>query len=85
MKKIIYIFIILFAFCSCAKDYPQQVKDRVEQYQKEGKKVLSHSDDPTGKEHYIVFADVKAQIIGGRHIRRNCQGDSSWRKTDSWF
>lgn len=64
MKKIIYIFIILFAFCSCAKDYPQQVKDRVEQYQKEGKKVLSHSDDPTGKEHYIVFADVKAQIIG---------------------
>ena len=51
MKKIIYIFIILFAFCSCAKDYPQQVKDRVEQYQKEGKKVLSQSDDPTGKEH----------------------------------
>lgn len=34
--------IVLFAFCSCAKDYPQQVKDRVEQYQKEGKKVLSH-------------------------------------------
>lgn len=26
--------------------------------------MLSHSDDPTGKEHYIVFADVKAQIIG---------------------
>jgi len=64
MKKFIYVFAILFTFCSCAKDYPRQVKDRVEQYQKDGKIVLSHSDDPTGKEHYVVFADVKAQVIG---------------------
>lgn len=64
MKKLIYVFVILFAFCSCAKNYTQQVKDRVEQYKKEGKIVLSHSDDPTGKEHYVVFADVKAQVIG---------------------
>lgn len=64
MKNFIYVFVVLIAFCSCAKDYPQLVRDRVEQYQQEGKIILSQSNDSTGKEHYIVYADVKAQIIG---------------------
>lgn len=52
------------AFCSCGKDYAKLVKEQVGKYEKEGKIILSQSDDSTGKEHYIVFADPKAQIIG---------------------
>lgn len=44
-----------FSFCSCAKNYPQMVKDRVEQYQNEGKVILSQSNDDTGRKHYVVY------------------------------
>lgn len=64
MKKLLFIFTVILAFCSCAKDYPRLVKEKVEQYKKEGKTILNQSNDSTGKEHYIVFADVQNQIIG---------------------
>lgn len=64
MKKLLFILTVLFTFCSCAKNYPKLVKDKVEQYKKEGKIILNQSNDSTGKEHYIVYADVKAQVIG---------------------
>ena len=40
------------------------MNEKVEQYKKDGKIILNKSDDPTGKEHYIVFADVEQQTIG---------------------
>ena len=55
MKQLILVCLVLLTFCSCAKNYPQMVKDRVEQYQKEGKYVLGQSNDSTGKEHYVVY------------------------------
>lgn len=64
MKRVLLVFIVLLAFCSCAKNYPQMVKDRVEQYKNEGKIIIAHSDDDTGKEHYIVYGDMKTQVIG---------------------
>ena len=64
MKKIFLAFLALLIVCSCAKNYPDMVKDRVEQYKKEGKVILSQSNDETGKEHYVVYADAKSQVIG---------------------
>lgn len=64
MKKLLFVLTVLLTFCSCAKNYPQLVKDKVEQYKKEGKIILNQSNDSTGKEHYIVYADVQNQIIG---------------------
>lgn len=64
MKKIFLALLALLIVCSCAKNYPEMVKDRVEQYKKEGKVILSQSNDETGKEHYIVYADAKSQVIG---------------------
>jgi hypothetical protein len=64
MKKLLFMFTVLLAFCSCAKDYPQLVKDKAELYKNEGKIILNQSNDSTGKEHYIVYADVQNQIIG---------------------
>lgn len=64
MKKMFLAFLALLMVCSCAKNYPEMVKDRVEQYKKEGKVILSQSNDETGKEHYIVYADAKSQVIG---------------------
>lgn len=64
MKKLLFILTVLLTFCSCAKNYPQLVKDKAEQYKKEGKIILNQSNDSTGKEHYIVYADVPNQIIG---------------------
>ena len=52
-----------FIFASCAKDYPRLVKERVEQYRKEGKWILSFSKNATKDEHFIVYADEKAQTI----------------------
>ena len=46
-----------FIFASCAKDYPRLVKERVEQYRKEGKWILSFSKNATKEEHFIVYAD----------------------------
>ena len=63
MKKLLLIGLVLFTFCSCAKNYPQMVKDRVEQYQKEGKYVLGQSNDSTGKEHYVVYIDDKQIVV----------------------
>lgn len=62
MKQLVLVCLVLLTFCSCAKNYPQMVKDRVEQYQKEGKYVLGQSNDSTGKEHYVVYID-KTQIV----------------------
>ena len=64
MKKLLFILTVLFTFCSCAKNYPKLVKDKAEQYKKEGKIILNQSNDSTGKEHYIVYADVQNQVIG---------------------
>ena len=64
MKKLLFVLTVLLTFCSCAKNYPQLVKDKVEQYKKEGKIILNQYNDSTGKEHYIVYADVQNQIIG---------------------
>ena len=63
MKKLLLIGLVLFTFCSCAKNYPQMVKDRVEQCQNEGKVILSQSDDDTGKKHYVVYGDIDKQTI----------------------
>ncbi len=54
----------MLALCSCSKSYQELVNEKVEQYKKDGKIILNKSDDPTGKEHYIVFADAKQQTIG---------------------
>ena len=63
MKKLLLIGLVFFTFCSCAKNYPQMVKDRVEQYQEEGKYVLGQSNDSTGKEHYVVYIDDKQIVV----------------------
>ena len=63
MIKYVIGFWALLTVCSCTGNY-QMVKDRVEQYKKEGKIILNHSNDETGKEHYIVYADAKSQVIG---------------------
>lgn len=63
MKKLLLIGLVLFTFCSCATNYPQMVKDRVEQYQNEGKVILSQSNDDTGKKHYVVYGDIDKQTI----------------------
>lgn len=57
------LFLACFIFASCAKDYPRIVKERVEQYRKEGKWILSSSKNATKDEHFIVYADEKAQTI----------------------
>lgn len=54
----------ILALGSFSKSNQELVNEKVEQYKKEGKIILSKSDDPTGKEHYIVFADIKQQTIG---------------------
>lgn len=63
MKKILMLCLVLLAFCSCAKNYPQMVKDRVEQYKNEGKVIFDFSDDETGKEHFVVYGDIENQTI----------------------
>lgn len=47
MKKMFLAFLALLMVCSCAENYPEMVKDRVEQYKKEGKVILSQSNDET--------------------------------------
>ena len=65
IKKLLFLLIAAaLVLCSCGKNYPKLVKQQVEKYMKEGKIILSQSNDSTGKEHYIVFADMKAQTIG---------------------
>ena len=65
MKKLpILLLAAVLALCSCSKSYQELVNEQVEQYKKDGKIILNKSDDPTGKEHYIVFADAKQQTIG---------------------
>lgn len=65
MKKLpILLLAVVLALCSCSKSYQELVNEKVEQYKKDGKIILNKSDDPTGKEHYIVFADAKQQTIG---------------------
>lgn len=65
MKKLpILLLAALLTLYSCSKSYQELVNEKVEQYKKEGKIILNKSDDPTGKEHYIVFADAKQQSIG---------------------
>lgn len=61
MKNFIIVCLALLAFCSCAKDKQQMVKDRVEQYTQEGKYVLGFSSDPTKGGCYVVYMD-SAQI-----------------------
>lgn len=63
MKKLLMLCLVLLTFCSCAKNYPQMVKDRVEQYKKEGKVIFSSSNDETGKEHFVVYGDIENQTI----------------------
>ena len=55
--------LMCLAFTSCSKDYPKLVKERVEQYRKEGKWVLSYSKNATEDGHFIVYADEKTQTI----------------------
>ena len=63
MKNLLFMLSVLFAFCSCTKDYPQLLNERVNQYRKEGKWILSYSKKATENEHYIVYADKKIQSI----------------------
>ena len=56
--------LMCLAFTSCSKYYQKLVKERVEQYRKEGKWVLSYSKNATEDEHFIVYADEKTQTIG---------------------
>lgn len=64
VKKGLLVLVVLCAFCSCTKNYPKLVQERVEQYKNEGKTILSQSNDDTGKLHYVVFGDPKANAIG---------------------
>ena len=57
---VVLLAVLLFVFTSCSKDYSKLVKERVEQYRKEGKWILSYTDE----EHFIVYADKKTQTIG---------------------
>ena len=86
MKKLLFILTVLLTFCSCAKNYPQLVKDKAEQYKKEGKIILNQSNDSTGKEHYIVYADVKAQVIGvdtlGEKVKEIKLGKKKYKQLD---
>lgn len=56
--------LMCLAFTSCSKNYQKLVKERVEQYRKEGKWVLSYSKNATEDGHFIVYADEKTQTIG---------------------
>jgi len=86
MKKLLFVLTVLLTFCSCAKNYPQLVKDKAEQYKKEGKIILNQSNDSTGKEHYIVYADVKAQVIGvdtlGEKVKEIKLGKKKYKQLD---
>lgn len=64
MKQLLFAFAVLCAFCSCAKNYTQLVEERAAQYEKEGKVILAKSEDETGKEHYVIYGDPKAQTLG---------------------
>lgn len=61
MKNLFMVCLVLLAFCSCAKNKQQMVKDRIEQYTKEGKHVLGYSSDSINNEYYVVYID-SAQI-----------------------
>lgn len=50
-------------FSSCMKNYPEMVYEKALQYQQEGKYILGKSDDPSGKEHYIVYIDNKNIVV----------------------
>ena len=52
--KIIAAVITVF-FCSCSTNYQQEVNNRIEKLKKQGIKILAHSNDGTGYEHYIVY------------------------------
>ena len=45
------------------KNYPEMVYEKALQYQQEGKYILGKSDDPSGKEHYIVYIDNKNIVV----------------------
>ena len=64
MKRLPFLLLAaVLAICSC-KNSQELINEKAEQYKKEGKIILNKSDYPTGKEHYIVFADVNEQTIG---------------------
>ena len=63
MKNLLLFVTVVFALCSCAKDYAALQKERVAQYEKEGKIILAKSDS-TSSGHYIIYADEKTQTIG---------------------
>lgn len=58
MKKNVLITIgaiITLFFCSCSTNYQQEVNNRIEKLKNQGIKILAHSNDATGNEHYIVY------------------------------
>lgn len=81
MRKILMLSFVLLAFCSCGKDYPQMVRDKVEHYKSEGKVILNCSDDATGREHYIVYGDVESQTICVDTLGEQVEVFSLGRKT----
>lgn len=64
MKRLPFLLLAaVLALCSC-KNPQELINEKAEQYKKEGKIILNKSDDPSGKDHYIVFADTIEQTIG---------------------
>ena len=47
--------VITVCFCSCSMNYPKEVNNRIEKLKEQGAKILAHSNDDTGAEHYIVY------------------------------
>lgn len=63
MKHFLVILLMSLLFSSCMKNYPEMVYEKALQYQQEGKYILGKSDDPSGKEHYIVYIDNKNIVV----------------------
>lgn len=64
MKRLPFLLLAaVLVLCSC-KNPQELINEKAEQYKKEGKIILNKSDDPSGKDHYIVFADTIEQTIG---------------------
>ena len=65
MKRNVLIIIaavITVFFGSCSTNYQKEVNNRIEKLKKQGIKILAHSYDDTGNEHYIVYK-TDAELI----------------------
>lgn len=73
MKRLPFLLLAaVLALCSC-KNSQELINEKAEQYKKDGKIILNKSDDPSGKDHYIVFADTIEQTIGVDTLGKEAQ------------